>query len=78
VALLLSLLEKYSLLSGSHLYIEFGAGKGNLSHQLKLKLKDSSHLLLEIEARRHKYDKYHRNDEFYKRIRTDITHFDIN
>jgi len=41
-------------------------------------ISQSDHILLELEARRLKFDRHHTNETFFKRITTDITHFNIN
>jgi tRNA:m4X modification enzyme len=75
---LLSLLNKYHLLNQSSVYIEFGAGKGHLSHSIAVANQDlSGHVLLERESRRHKYDRFHRDNPHYKRLMTDISDFQI-
>lgn len=67
-------MQKYNILQQNNIYIEFGAGKGNLSHEIATHNKNQSgHLLLEMEARRFKLDKFHRNNPNYKRILTDIS-----
>jgi tRNA:m4X modification enzyme len=73
--LLVSYLETYNLIDTDYLYIEFGAGKGALSHYISLKFNDQSkHLLVEREARRYKYDRNHTN---FRRIRCDIADLDL-
>ncbi|EGR32446.1 hypothetical protein IMG5_083340 [Ichthyophthirius multifiliis] len=67
------ILKKVNLLDKKSIYIEFGAGKGLLSHTIYQKSKDiqkqeehSAHVLLEIEPRRNKLDKLHRNNPFFQ------------
>lgn len=73
--LLVSYLDTYNLIDTDYLYIEFGAGKGALSHYISLKFNDQSkHLLIEREARRFKYDRNHPN---FRRIRCDISDIDL-
>mmetsp|Transcript_4582 Transcript_4582/g.8742 ORF Transcript_4582/g.8742 Transcript_4582/m.8742 type:complete len:372 (-) Transcript_4582:13-1128(-) len=68
-------LEKSSLLSPDYLYIEYGAGKGGLSKALSEHMnRNSKHLLLDCDSRRHKCDRL--IDTHMTRIRINIADFD--
>ena len=77
---MLNVLKQINLLNDKFCYVEFGAGKGLLTHEIaeNLKPNKSAHILLERESRRNKFDKSHRDNEFFMRFRTDIKDFDIN
>ncbi len=76
---MLELMEKFKLLNEKYVYLEYGAGKGHLSHKIAVQNNDkSAHILLEKEPRRNKFDKHHRNNKNFIRLRTDITDFNIN
>ncbi len=54
-----NVLRIFDLLDSRNVYIEFGAGKGGLSHYINSLTKDNSvHILLEREGIRYKRDKY--------------------
>lgn len=65
------------MLDQSFTYIEFGAGKGRLSHEVGERLEGKAKiLLLERESRRQKFDTFHKSESF-KRVKIDIAHFDL-
>ena len=71
-------MEKYKLINLNYCYIEFGAGKGHLSSEICQHLDNkSTHILLEIGSRKHVFDKLHKENPFYIRFKTDITHFNV-
>lgn len=75
---LIFLMKSYNLINENYIYVEFGAGRGNFSHYIALENNDkSSHILLEREPRRNKLDKNHKNNQNFKRFRTDILNFDM-
>jgi len=77
--LMLELMKRYSLLEKDLVYIEYGAGKGHLSHEVAISTNsESAYVLLEKEPRRNKFDKNHRNNKNFIRLRTDISDFNIN
>ena len=79
LSLMLDLMASYGLLSKKFVYIEYGAGKGHLSHEIAVRNNDeSAHILLEKEPRRNKFDKNHRTNPNFHRLRTDILNFNIN
>ena len=76
---LVGILKNFNLLSENDIYVEYGAGKGSLSHHISQEINNkSTHILLELEGRRNKLDKNHRDQGIFLRFRTDITHFNIN
>jgi len=67
-------LRTMGLLDKKLCYIEFGAGKGGLSHCLAAATEDKAwHLLIDRETRRRKDDRLHRR-QGYSRRRVDIRH----
>jgi tRNA A58 N-methylase Trm61 len=65
-------------LSEGYTYIEYGAGKGRLSHEVSEQLEGKGRiLLLERESMKFKFDAHHRKEAF-KRVKIDIAHFDLN
>lgn len=77
--LLVKMLERHGLLGKKDIYIEFGAGKGSLSHHIsEANENQSGHLLIELESRRFKCDRNHREGGTFYRIRTDIKNVDVN
>lgn len=82
LAALLSLMENDSLIDSDACYVEFGAGKGGLSHWIEKSLENSSNsnfFLVEKGGVRYKKDVYHRNDNSasFERLRIDIQHLDL-
>lgn len=77
--LMLEVMKNFLLINKELIYLEYGAGKGHLSHQIAVCNNDqSAHILLEKESRRNKFDKHHRNNKNFIRLRTDINDFNIN
>ena len=77
--LILELMENFGIMNKDYIYLEYGAGKGNLSHQIAVRNNDkSAHILIEKEPRRNKFDKNHRDNQNFIRLRTDINDFNIN
>jgi Methyltransferase TRM13 len=58
---LIKVMKEHSILDKELVYLEYGAGKGKLSHCISEALQNqSSHVLIELERRRNKYDRFHR------------------
>ncbi|KAI7791209.1 tRNA:m(4)X modification enzyme TRM13 homolog [Triplophysa rosa] len=81
-ASILGNMEALKLLSPDRCYIEFGAGKGKLSHWIHVALKASENvhfLLVERSSTRFKVDGKHKNaDSTFDRLQVDIQHLDLN
>jgi len=75
---LVNTLNSFGLLKKEVCYIEYGAGKGALSHHIALTVPECSNILIELEGRRNKMDKNHRENKVFYRIRANIKDFDIN
>ncbi|XP_013389808.1 tRNA:m(4)X modification enzyme TRM13 homolog [Lingula anatina] len=73
-------MQKLGLLKDGTCFVEFGAGKGALSHWVQLALpesKDNSYILVDRGTARYKMDNYHNNKEegpIFERLRMDIEH----
>lgn len=66
-------MKNEGLLDKKYSYIEYGAGKGRLSHQIAESYEGHGcHVLIEREGRKLKYDRFHRDNPFYFRLRLDI------
>ena len=79
---MVGVLKDHNLLNSSNCFIEYGAGKGRLTHgvAVALKLIDermACHVLIERESRRQKYDKFHRDNPYFIRLRMDIMDFHL-
>lgn len=74
---IIGLLKEYNLMQPSSLYIEFGAGRGQLSYWLALATEtdnESKILIIEKASPKHKQDnKISKNSNKIKRIRADIS-----
>nr|XP_055074571.1 tRNA:m(4)X modification enzyme TRM13 homolog isoform X1 [Misgurnus anguillicaudatus] len=81
-ASILGNMEALELLSPERCYIEFGAGKGKLSHWIHIALKEAENvhfLLVERSSTRFKVDGKHKNaDSTFERLQVDIQHLDLN
>jgi len=75
---LVQTLNNFGLLKKDVCYIEYGAGKGALSHHIALTVPECSNILIELEGRRNKMDKNHRENKVFYRIRANIKDFDVN
>eukprot|EP00658_Telonema_sp_P-2_P079037 TRINITY_DN7557_c0_g1_i2.p1 TRINITY_DN7557_c0_g1~~TRINITY_DN7557_c0_g1_i2.p1 ORF type:complete len:448 (+),score=93.05 TRINITY_DN7557_c0_g1_i2:232-1575(+) len=70
-------LKRAGLLGGQFCYVEFGAGKGGLSHTIAAATNDSAlHILIDCGTVRCKDDRFHRR-EGYSRHRIDIKHLKL-
>lgn len=80
-ASILGNMEALELLSPNRCYIEFGAGKGKLSHWIHIALKSAENvhfLLVERSSTRFKVDGKHKNaDSTFDRLQVDIQHLDL-
>ncbi|TRY94405.1 hypothetical protein DNTS_027944 [Danionella cerebrum] len=80
-ASILGNMESMELLGPKRCYIEFGAGKGKLSHWIRIALKDAEDvhfLLVERSSTRFKVDGKHKNaDSAFERLQVDIQHLDL-
>ncbi|KAM6415284.1 tRNA:m(4)X modification enzyme TRM13 homolog [Rhynochetos jubatus] len=75
-ASILGNMEKLHLLGPGRCFVEFGAGRGKLSHWVDVALEnveDVQFLLVERAPTRHKVDAKHR-DSVFERLRVDIQH----
>ncbi|KFV91424.1 tRNA:m(4)X modification enzyme TRM13, partial [Eurypyga helias] len=75
-ASILGNMEKLRLLGPGRCFVEFGAGRGKLSHWVDVALEnveDVQFLLVERATTRHKVDAKHR-DSVFERLRVDIQH----
>jgi tRNA:m4X modification enzyme len=83
VQLLVKAIKDFGLLQHKNCFIEYGAGKGRLSHGIAEQLavedkeKKSCHVLIEREPRRLKFDRFHRENPYFMRLRMDITDFNL-
>ncbi|XP_067086785.1 tRNA:m(4)X modification enzyme TRM13 homolog isoform X2 [Osmerus mordax] len=81
-ASLLGNMEALNLLGPNQCFVEFGAGKGKLSHWIHVALKanDNIHfLLVERSSSRFKVDGKHQStDAKFQRLQVDIRHLDLN
>ncbi|KAM9461264.1 tRNA:m(4)X modification enzyme TRM13 homolog [Clarias gariepinus] len=75
-------MEALGLLGPERCYVEFGAGKGKLSHWIHFALQDTKNvhfLLVERSSTRFKVDGKHKNtDSTFDRLQVDIQHLDLN
>ncbi|XP_043078346.1 tRNA:m(4)X modification enzyme TRM13 homolog isoform X2 [Puntigrus tetrazona] len=80
-ASILGNMELLELLKPNRCYIEFGAGKGKLSHWIHIALKEAENvhfLLVERSSTRFKVDGKHKNaDSTFDRLQVDIQHLDL-
>uniref|UniRef100_A0A3P8XCV1 tRNA:m(4)X modification enzyme TRM13 n=1 Tax=Esox lucius TaxID=8010 RepID=A0A3P8XCV1_ESOLU len=80
-ASLLGNMEDLQLLGPKRCFVEFGAGKGKLSHWIHVALKDYDDihfLLVERSSTRFKVDGKHQNDNTkFERLQVDIQHLDL-
>ncbi|XP_073700229.1 tRNA:m(4)X modification enzyme TRM13 homolog [Garra rufa] len=80
-ASILGNMDVLGLLSPNRCYIEFGAGKGKLSHWIHIALKAAENvhfLLVERSSTRFKVDGKHKNaDSTFDRLQVDIQHLDL-
>jgi tRNA:m4X modification enzyme len=61
-AALVNILKLFSLIDSKNTYIEYGAGRGGLSHAICTEMENNSvHILLEREGVRYKKDRFHEN-----------------
>ncbi|XP_037682476.1 tRNA:m(4)X modification enzyme TRM13 homolog isoform X2 [Choloepus didactylus] len=81
-ASILGNIEKLKLLGPRRCYVEFGAGKGKLSHWIDIALKDAENvhfILVEKVTTRFKVDGKHRKkNSVFKRLQIDIQHLCLN
>ncbi|XP_028398915.1 tRNA:m(4)X modification enzyme TRM13 homolog [Dendronephthya gigantea] len=76
-------LRNSELLKSDSIFVEFGAGRGLLSHWIQKSMKDESNvdfLLVDRASTRYKADSYHRGPEqgpSFHRIQIDIEHLDL-
>ncbi|XP_028857560.1 tRNA:m(4)X modification enzyme TRM13 homolog [Denticeps clupeoides] len=81
-ASILGNMEALNLLGPNRCVVEFGAGKGKLSHWIDAALKgaeDVHFLLVERSSTRFKVDGKHRSaDSTFERLQVDIQHLDLN
>ncbi|PFX22756.1 tRNA:m(4)X modification enzyme TRM13-like [Stylophora pistillata] len=83
-ASLIGHMDKLHLLEPRTIFLEFGAGRGKLSHWLQLAVgsaaKDVDYLLIDRASNRYKYDRYHRGEDqgpSFQRLNLDIRHLDL-
>uniref|UniRef100_A0A4W4G793 tRNA:m(4)X modification enzyme TRM13 n=1 Tax=Electrophorus electricus TaxID=8005 RepID=A0A4W4G793_ELEEL len=80
-ASILGHMEALKLLGPDNCYIEFGAGKGKLSHWIHVALQKAENvhfLLVERSSTRFKVDGKHKNtDSTFDRLQVDIQHLDL-
>lgn len=83
-ASLIDHMDKMHLLKSNTVFMEFGAGRGKLSHWLKMAVGNSAqkvdYILIDRANNRYKYDRYHRGEDqgpSFQRINLDIEHLDI-
>uniref|UniRef100_W5LF98 tRNA:m(4)X modification enzyme TRM13 n=1 Tax=Astyanax mexicanus TaxID=7994 RepID=W5LF98_ASTMX len=80
-ASILGNMEALELLGPGRCYVEFGAGKGKLSHWIHVAIeqaKDIHFLLVERSSTRFKVDGKHKNtDAIFDRLQVDIQHLDL-
>ncbi|KAJ7390527.1 hypothetical protein OS493_024562 [Desmophyllum pertusum] len=83
-ASLIGHMDRLHLLEPSTIFMEFGAGRGKLSHWLQMALgncaKDVDYLLIDRANNRYKYDRYHRGEDqgpCFQRLNLDIEHLDL-
>ncbi|KXJ16130.1 tRNA:m(4)X modification enzyme TRM13 homolog [Exaiptasia diaphana] len=82
-ASLIGHLQKLDLLKSDTVYLEFGAGKGKLSHWIQQAIPNASNtefVLIDRASNRHKFDSSHkRNDQGpdFKRLNLDIEHLNL-
>ncbi|KAM9280678.1 tRNA:m(4)X modification enzyme TRM13 homolog [Cariama cristata] len=81
-ASILGNMEKLHLLGPGRCFVEFGAGRGKLSHWVDVALQnveDTQFLLVERAATRFKVDgKHKRRDSVFERLQVDIQHLCLN
>lgn len=81
-ASILGNIEKLKLLGPRRCFVEFGAGKGKLSHWVDIALKDAENvhfILVERVTTRFKVDGKHRKkDSVFERLQIDIQHLCLN
>ncbi|KAM7161751.1 tRNA:m(4)X modification enzyme TRM13 homolog isoform 3-T3 [Macrochelys suwanniensis] len=81
-ASILGNMEKLHLLGSGRCFIEFGAGRGKLSHWVDIALQDAENvhfLLVERASTRFKVDGKHRKrDYIFERLQVDIQHLCLN
>ncbi|XP_026786304.3 tRNA:m(4)X modification enzyme TRM13 homolog [Pangasianodon hypophthalmus] len=80
-ASILGNMEALELLGSERCYVEFGAGKGKLSHWIHVALQEAKNvhfLLVERSSTRFKVDGKHKNtDSTFDRLQVDIQHLDL-
>lgn len=80
-ASILGNMEALELLGPERCYVEFGAGKGKLSHWIHVALQEAENvhfLLVERSSTRFKVDGKHKNtDSTFDRLQVDIQHLDL-
>ncbi|MCJ8737605.1 hypothetical protein PDJAM_G00026130 [Pangasius djambal] len=80
-ASILGNMEALELLGEERCYVEFGAGKGKLSHWIHVVLQEAKNvhfLLVERSSTRFKVDGKHKNtDSTFDRLQVDIQHLDL-
>ncbi|KAI5609845.1 tRNA:m(4)X modification enzyme TRM13-like [Silurus asotus] len=80
-ASILGNMEALELLGPERCYVEFGAGKGKLSHWIHVALQEAENvhfLLVERSSTRFKVDGKHKNtDSAFDRLQVDIQHLDL-
>jgi len=83
-ASLIGHMDKLHLLEPNTVFMEFGAGRGKLSHWLQMAVgntaDDVDYLLIDRANNRYKYDRYHRGEDqgpAFQRLNLDIEHLDL-
>ncbi|XP_014662523.1 PREDICTED: tRNA:m(4)X modification enzyme TRM13 homolog isoform X2 [Priapulus caudatus] len=80
-ASILGHMEQLGLLKNGHCFVEFGAGKGQMSHwvqQASPHSEDSHFVLVDRGANRYKFDSFHKEEgPAFERIRMDIAHLNL-
>ncbi|XP_031563775.1 tRNA:m(4)X modification enzyme TRM13 homolog [Actinia tenebrosa] len=76
-------LQKLNLLNSDTVYLEFGAGRGKLSHWIQLALPNTNNtdfVLIDRASKRHKFDSCHKRSgqgPNFKRLNVDIEHLNL-
>lgn len=83
-ASLIGHMDNLGLLKSNTVFMEFGAGRGKLSHWLQMAVGNSAenvdYVLIDRANNRYKYDRYHRGKDqgpSFQRLNLDIEHLDL-
>ncbi|XP_015763355.1 PREDICTED: tRNA:m(4)X modification enzyme TRM13 homolog [Acropora digitifera] len=83
-ASLIGHMDNLDLLKSNTVFMEFGAGRGKLSHWLQMAVGNSAenvdYVLIDRANNRYKYDRYHRGKDqgpSFQRLNLDIEHLDL-